>query len=77
MRRAVRYLFVMVAITGMGALGSGARSVASVPVPQPVPAVAAVLPASGAVVGVAHPVVVKITPPVSDRIPDERPIRIT
>ncbi|HWS92498.1 MAG TPA: L,D-transpeptidase, partial [Mycobacterium sp.] len=61
MRRAVRYLFVMVAIMGLGALGSGARSIATVPLPQPVPEVAGVLPANGAVVGVAHPIVVTFT----------------
>jgi lipoprotein-anchoring transpeptidase ErfK/SrfK len=77
MRRAVRYLFVMVAVAGMGALGSGARSVAAVPLPEPVPAIAAVLPASGAVVGVAHPVVVTFTAPVSDRVAAERSIRVT
>src|ERR1700753_2752859 len=77
MRRAVRYLFVMVAITGMGVLGSGARTVAAVPLPQPIPGVAAVLPADGAVVGVAHPVVVTFTAPVSDRVAAERSIRVT
>ena len=77
MRQAVRYLFVMVAITGMSALGSGTRSVAAVPVPEPVPAVAAVLPANGAVVGVAHPVVVTFTAPVTDRVAAERSIHIT
>ncbi|MEB3980663.1 L,D-transpeptidase [Mycobacterium sp. 663a-19] len=77
MRRTVRYLFVMVAITGLGVLGSGARSVAAVPLPQPIPAVAQVLPADGAVVGVAHPVVVTFTAPVTDRVGVERTIRVT
>jgi lipoprotein-anchoring transpeptidase ErfK/SrfK len=77
MRRAVRYLFVMVAITGMGVLGSGARSVAAVPAPEPLPAVASVLPADGAVVGVAHPVVVTFTAPVTDRVAAERTIHVT
>jgi lipoprotein-anchoring transpeptidase ErfK/SrfK len=77
MRRAVRYLFVMVAITGMGALGSGAQSVAAVPVPEPVPGVVSILPADGAVVGVAHPVVVTFTAPVSDRTAAERSIHVT
>ena len=74
MRRGVRYLSVMVAIAGMGLLGSGARTVAAVPVPQPVPGVASVLPATGAVVGVAHPVVVTFTAPVIDRLAAERSI---
>jgi lipoprotein-anchoring transpeptidase ErfK/SrfK len=76
MRRAVRYLFVMVAITAMGALGSGTRSVAAVPVPAPVPGVASVLPVDGALVGVAHPVVVTFTAPVSDRGAAERSIHV-
>ena len=66
----------MVAIAGMGLLGSGARTVAAVPVPQPVPGVASVLPATGAVVGVAHPVVVTFTAPVIDRLAAERSIRV-
>jgi len=66
----------MVAIAGMGLLGSGARTVAAVPVPQPVPGVASVLPATGAVVGVAHPVVVTFTAPVTDRLAAERSIRV-
>jgi lipoprotein-anchoring transpeptidase ErfK/SrfK len=77
MRRAVRYLFVMVAIAGIGALNSGARSVAALPAPEPAPAIAAVLPANGAVVGVAHPVVVTFTAPVSDRVAAERSIHVT
>ena len=76
MRRGVRYLSVMVAIAGMGLLGSAARTVAAVPVPQPVPGVASVLPATGAVVGVAHPVVVTFTAPVTDRLAAERSIRV-
>jgi lipoprotein-anchoring transpeptidase ErfK/SrfK len=76
MRRAVRYLFVMVAITGMGALGSGARSVAAVPVSEPFPGVASILPADGSVVGVAHPVVVTFSAPVTDRTAAERSIQV-
>jgi len=77
MRRVVRYLIVMVAITGMGLVTSGARSVAAVPAPEPLPAVASVLPADGAVVGVAHPVVVSFTAPVTDRVAAERSIHVT
>jgi lipoprotein-anchoring transpeptidase ErfK/SrfK len=77
MRRGVRYLSVMVAITGMGAVGSVAPSRAAVPVPEPVPAVSSVLPADGAVVGVAHPVVVTFTAPVTDRRAAERSIHVT
>jgi lipoprotein-anchoring transpeptidase ErfK/SrfK len=77
MRRGVRYLFVMVAITGFGALGSGSQAVASVPVPEPAPVIASILPANGAVVGIAHPVVVKFAAPVRDRAAVERSIHIT
>ncbi len=77
MRRWIRYLFVMVTITAMGLLAPAARSVAAVPLPEPVPGVAAVLPADGAVVGVAHPVVVTFTAPVLDRPAAERSIRVT
>lgn len=77
MRRWVRYLSVMVAIAVLGLAGSGARGMAASSVPQPVPGVAAVLPADGAVVGVAHPVVVTFTAPVADRVAAQRSIRVT
>ena len=77
MRRVLRYLFVMVACTTMGVLGSGARGVAAVPVPEPVPGVASILPTDGAIVGVAHPIVVRFTAPVTDRAAVERSIRVT
>ncbi|OBH45078.1 hypothetical protein A5690_19280 [Mycobacterium intracellulare] len=77
MRRGVRYLFVMVAITVLGLVGSAARGSAAVPTPHAAPAVASILPADGAVVGVAHPVVVTFTAPVADRAAVERSIRVT
>ncbi|OBA84016.1 hypothetical protein A9W99_06395 [Mycobacterium sp. 1164966.3] len=76
MRRAVRYLFVMVAISALSMAVPVTRSVAAVPVGQPVPGVESVLPANGAVVGVAHPVVVTFTAPVADRAAAERSIRV-
>lgn len=77
MRRGVRYLFVMVAITAVGLVAPVGRSTAAVPLPQPSPAVASILPADGAVVGVAHPVVVTFTAPVADRAAAERSIHVT
>jgi lipoprotein-anchoring transpeptidase ErfK/SrfK len=77
MRRGVRYLSVMVAITCMGIVGSAARSTAAVPAPEPAPGIASVLPADGAVVGVAHPVVVTFTAPVIGRGAAERSIHVT
>src|ERR1700744_2931060 len=93
MRRGVRYLFVMFAITLtalVGPIGRSypatplsalvgpiGRSYAAIPVPQPAPTVASVLPSDGAVVGVAHPVVVTFTAPVADRAAAERSIHVT
>jgi len=77
MRRAVRYLAVIGVLAAMALTGSASRSEAAVPVPKPVPGVASVLPATGAVVGVAHPVVVTFTVPVTDRVAAERSIRVT
>ncbi|WP_156686043.1 L,D-transpeptidase [Mycobacterium sp. Marseille-P9652] len=77
MRRAVRYLLVMVAVASLGLFGSAARGLAAVPLPQPVPAIASISPANGAVVGVAHPVVVTFSAPVTDRAAAERTIRVT
>jgi lipoprotein-anchoring transpeptidase ErfK/SrfK len=67
----------MVAITVLGLVGSAGRSTAAVPVPQPAPEVASILPANGALVGVAHPIVVTFTAPVTDRAAVERSIQVT
>ena len=77
MRRAVRNLFVMVGISVLGFTGSLSRAVAAVPAPEPLPGVAAILPADGAVVGVAHPLEVTFTAPVTDRGAAERSIRVS
>ena len=77
MRRAVRYLFVISVMAASALAGSAGRSEAAVPLPQPVPGVASVSPANGAVVGVAHPVIVTFTAPVTDRGAAERSIHIT
>jgi lipoprotein-anchoring transpeptidase ErfK/SrfK len=77
MHRAARYLFVMVAIAAMALTGPVASSVATIPAPQPTPGVASILPATGEVVGVAHPVVVTFTAPVTDRRAVERTIHVT
>ncbi|OBH59132.1 L,D-transpeptidase family protein [Mycobacterium sp. E2479] len=77
MRRGVRYLFVMVTITAVSLVVPVGRGTAAVPLPQPSPAVASILPADGAVVGVAHPVVVTFTAPVADRAGAERSIHVT
>jgi lipoprotein-anchoring transpeptidase ErfK/SrfK len=66
----------MVGISVLGFVGSGSRAMAAVPAPSPLPGVASILPADGAVVGVAHPVVVTFNAPVSDRLGAERSIRV-
>ncbi|WP_244734996.1 L,D-transpeptidase LdtMt1 [Mycobacterium tuberculosis] len=77
MRRVVRYLSVVVAITLMLTAESVSIATAAIPPLQPIPGVASVSPANGAVVGVAHPVVVTFTTPVTDRRAVERSIRIS
>jgi lipoprotein-anchoring transpeptidase ErfK/SrfK len=80
MRRAARYFVVIGVMAVMGLTGSLAPSQlsqAAVPLPQPVPAIASVLPGDGAVVGVAHPVVVTFNAPVTDRGAVERSIHVS
>ncbi|MFY2862125.1 L,D-transpeptidase [Mycobacterium sp. THU-M104] len=77
MRRWVRYLSVMTAITTTSVMGSATRSTAAVPAPEPAPRVTSILPADGAVVGVAHPVVVAFAAPVSDRSAAERSVHVS
>ncbi|ETB08105.1 membrane protein, partial [Mycobacterium avium subsp. paratuberculosis 10-5864] len=66
----------MVAITVMALVAPVGRGGASVPLPQPVPGIASILPANGAVVGVAHPIVVTFTAPAADRAAVERSIHV-
>jgi lipoprotein-anchoring transpeptidase ErfK/SrfK len=73
MRRPFQCVFVAVVIVTMGVLGSGNPSFAAVASPT----VAAISPARGEVVGVAHPVVVTFTRPIVDRAAAERSIHIT
>ena len=58
-------------------MGSGSHAVAAVPAPEPLPAVSSILPADGAVVGVAHPIVVTFTASVVNRVGAERSIRVS
>ena len=77
MRRAVRSVFVVAAIALMAVTASAATCTAAVSVPGPVPGLASILPANGAVVGIAHPVVVTFTAPVRNRRAAERAIHVT
>ncbi|WP_373167370.1 L,D-transpeptidase [Mycobacterium marinum] len=76
MRRIIRYLFVMVAITVLAVVAAGSPATAALPAAEPIPGVASVLPANGAVVGVAHPVVVTFTAPVTNRRAAQRAIHV-
>lgn len=56
---------------------SASPGLAAVAIPSAVSGVASIQPASGDVVGVAHPVVVTFTGPVADRAAAERTIKVT
>jgi lipoprotein-anchoring transpeptidase ErfK/SrfK len=64
-------------ITVVAAAVSAGPSLAAVAIPSAVSRVASIQPASGDVVGVAHPVIVTFTGPVADRAAAERAIKIT
>ena len=75
MRNTVRYMLVAVLATMLFA-ASQSPSQAATGRPEAGTGIASILPLSGAVVGVAHPVVVTFTDPVSDRRSAERNIKI-
>jgi lipoprotein-anchoring transpeptidase ErfK/SrfK len=77
MRRTVRYLFVMAGISLLGLVGSGGRALAALPAPQPLPGISSILPADGALVGVAHPVVVTFAAPVTNHTAAEGSIHVS
>jgi lipoprotein-anchoring transpeptidase ErfK/SrfK len=58
-------------------LGSAAPTMAAIAPTTPAAAVASIQPANGAVVGVAHPVIVTFAGPVADRAAAERAIKVT
>lgn len=77
MGRAIRFGWLAAAIAVLAMAGSGAPGVAAIAPPSATDSVASIQPANGAVVGVAHPVIVTFTGPVSDRVAAERAIKIT
>ncbi len=80
MRRAIRKVRLAAAVAVLAMAGSGAPSMAAIAPPNPLPGavdIASIQPANGAVVGVAHPVIVTFTGPVNDRTAAERAIKIT
>jgi lipoprotein-anchoring transpeptidase ErfK/SrfK len=74
MRKAMRYVFSVIGIATLALVGSVNTSLAAVPTPPPVTAIE---PASGEVVGVAHPVTVTFAEAVSNRSVAERSISFT
>ena len=80
MRTAIRKVWLAAAVAVLAMAGSGAPSVAAIAPPDPAAGtggIASIQPANGAVVGVAHPVIVTFTGPVNDRAAAERTIKIT
>ena len=69
-------MWLAVSIAVLGIAGSGTPGVAAIAPPTTSASVASIQPADGAVVGVAHPVIVTFSRPVTDRAAAERAIKI-
>ncbi|WP_422208050.1 L,D-transpeptidase [Mycobacterium sp.] len=77
MGRAIRIGWRAVLTAALAVAGSVATGTAAIAPPAPVASVASIQPANGAVVGVAHPVIVTFTGPVANRAAAERAIKIS
>ncbi|MDT5051321.1 MAG: hypothetical protein QOG75_7249, partial [Mycobacterium sp.] len=77
MGRAIRFGWLAAVTAVLSTAGSGAPGMAAIAPQNTTDSVASIQPANGAVVGVAHPVIVTFTGPVSDRAAAERAIKIT
>ena len=77
MGRAIRFGWLAAVTAVLATAGSGASGMAAIAPQNTTDSVASIQPANGAVVGVAHPVIVTFTGPVSDRAAVERAIKIT
>lgn len=77
MGRAIRFGWFAAVIAALAMAGSGAQGMAAIAPPSAGDNVASIQPANGAVVGVAHPVIVTFTGPVSDRAAAERSIKVS
>jgi lipoprotein-anchoring transpeptidase ErfK/SrfK len=75
--RAIRMGWLAVLTAMLAVAGSVATGTAAIAPPDPGASVASIQPANGAVVGVAHPVIVTFTAPVTDRAAAERAIKVT
>jgi lipoprotein-anchoring transpeptidase ErfK/SrfK len=76
-RSAIRYVSLAAAIAVLAMAGSGTPSIAAIAPQNSATGVASILPTNGEVVGVAHPVIVTFTGPVTDRATAERAIKVT
>lgn len=77
MRAAIRSLFVAIGISATVFTSPAGVTLTAVSTPHSVFDIASVLPARGAVVGVAHPVVVTFGHPVTDRQAAQRALDVT
>ena len=77
MGRTIRIGWLAALITALTMVGTAAPGMAAIAPPVPFGAVASIEPAAGAVVGVAHPVIVTFTGPITNRAAAERSIKIT
>ncbi len=77
LRKAVRYVLVVVGVAAVAMVGAAPAGMAAVPGPSADLTVAAVSPATGDVVGVAAPIEVTFAEPVTNRARAERSIAIT
>jgi lipoprotein-anchoring transpeptidase ErfK/SrfK len=75
--RAMRIMWLSLLLAVLVVAGSGTPGMAAIAPPDPAGGVASIQPAGGAVVGVAHPVIVTFSGPVTDRAAAERSIKIT
>jgi lipoprotein-anchoring transpeptidase ErfK/SrfK len=75
--RAVRTGWLAAVTAALTVAASAGPAVASTPPATRAAGVASIQPASGAVVGVAHPVIVTFTGPVADRAATERAVTVT
>jgi lipoprotein-anchoring transpeptidase ErfK/SrfK len=77
LRRAVRYVFVVVGVVALAMVGSAPVGLAAAPSPNSDMTVTAISPATGEVVGVAAPIEVTFAEPVTNRARAEQSITIT
>jgi lipoprotein-anchoring transpeptidase ErfK/SrfK len=73
----MRIVWLAVLIAMLAMAGSATPGMAAIAPPNPTDTVASIQPASGAVVGVAHAVIITFAGPVTDRAAAERAIHIT